>query len=603
MAARRDGGPPPRRCALRSRRGHRVLRARLPEAADETVAAIIDEVPAYADALCGADGRHHQAAVQIALGRLPGAGQRQPRRRPEHPARPDPVTQPTSWAAARRATAVRWTPCSRLPRRRPRGLADLASAAAERRARRAADGAVRRAGLRLHRRALRRQRAGHADELADPRAGPRALPGAAGPHLLAGASPDVLLAAAERAGWQPPVTLTAVLLPAAQVRACLARSTRHPRRRGLPGLDDRRGPPALAAARPRCRRPRVTSPAAADGPHAVVGPARPWTRVRRPTYARPHARCSAPGSLAIVDTEDHLPELVLSADADAFADLRARALAPLRTCCRDRTAAGGDAARVAAAPGPAGRGGGGVVRPLPRQSGTGCRSCGSCTATGSTTPPRCSSSSSRSPDPRLPPSREGHGHQRRHPRIPAGIDPGPRLCSSRLDDKVDSVREMFRRSGEVGPRPARRRLGGDPARAPGRLAAQPRVRRPARAHLALLDVDGLGTGADVLLQRGLPARHARREVPLGAGQARLGRVVGDLGRHRAPDRHRPGDRQGDLGRVADAVPRAQRLHRGDLPHLLLQPALRRHGVDRRAAVRGQGGHRGGRGAAPDADAA
>ncbi|KPI14827.1 putative transcriptional regulator, PucR family, partial [Actinobacteria bacterium OK006] len=33
----------------------------------------------------------------------------------------------------------------------------------------------------------------------------------------------------------------------------------------------------------------------------------------------------------IRDTEDHLPELVLSADVDAFADLRARALAPLRT--------------------------------------------------------------------------------------------------------------------------------------------------------------------------------------------------------------------------------------------------------------------------------
>ncbi|MEW2036171.1 helix-turn-helix domain-containing protein, partial [Streptomyces sp. NPDC005534] len=36
-------------------------------------------------------------------------------------------------------------------------------------------------------------------------------------------------------------------------------------------------------------------------------------------------------SADIRDTEDHLPELVLSADADAFADLRARALAPLRT--------------------------------------------------------------------------------------------------------------------------------------------------------------------------------------------------------------------------------------------------------------------------------
>ena len=35
------------------------------------------------------------------------------------------------------------------------------------------------------------------------------------------------------------------------------------------------------------------------------------------------------------------------------------------------------------------------------------------------------------------------------------------------------------------------------------------------------------------------------------------------------------DRRGDLGRGAAAVPRAQRLRRGDLPHVLLQPADRR----------------------------
>ena len=60
---------------------------------------------------------------------------------------------------------------------------------------------------------------------------------------------------------------------------------------------------------------------------------------------------------------------------------------------------------------------------------------------------------------------------------------------------------------------------------------------------------------------------------------------------------------GDLGRVAAAVPRAQRLHRGDLPHLLLQPDLRRRRRDRRDALRGQGGHRGGHRAPADADPA
>ena len=52
-----------------------------------------------------------------------------------------------------------------------------------------------------------------------------------------------------------------------------------------------------------------------------------------------------------------------------------------------------------------------------------------------------------------------------------------------------------------------------------------------------------------------------------------------------------------------AVPRAQRLPRGDLPHLLLQPARRRRRRDRRHALRGQRGHRGGHRAPPDGDAA
>ena len=39
------------------------------------------------------------------------------------------------------------------------------------------------------------------------------------------------------------------------------------------------------------------------------------------------------------------------------------------------------------------------------------------------------------------------------------------------------------------------------------------------------------------------------------------------------------DRRGDLGRRAAALPRAQRLSRGDLPHVLVQPAARRRRRD------------------------
>ncbi|NKE62924.1 PucR family transcriptional regulator, partial [Lentzea sp. PSKA42] len=74
----------------------------------------------------------------------------------------------------------------------------------------------------------------------------------------------------------------------------------------------------------------------ADRPHllrqltartaVVVGPARPWMRASA-SYARAmRARQVSPD---IRDTEDHLVELVLSADAERR-DLRARALAPLR---------------------------------------------------------------------------------------------------------------------------------------------------------------------------------------------------------------------------------------------------------------------------------
>ena len=143
-------------------------------------------------------------------------------------------------------------------------------------------------------------------------------------------------------------------------------------------------------------------------------------------------------------------------------------------------------------------------------------------------------------------------------------------------------------------RSPRRGLGGDTARSARVVATQPADGRPHAHHLTFLDVDGLGPGAHLLLQRGLPTRHPRQEVPVGAGQARLDGVVGDLARHRPAHREGHDHRRGDLGRVAAAVPGAQRLRRGDLPHLLLQPARRRQRRRGRHALRGHRGHPGGR---------
>jgi DNA-binding PucR family transcriptional regulator len=63
---------------------------------------------------------------------------------------------------------------------------------------------------------------------------------------------------------------------------------------------------------------------------ALVGPARPWMSVRSSYYRalRAGELLNESGPSAI-DTDDHLVELVLGADLEAVADLRARVLAPL----------------------------------------------------------------------------------------------------------------------------------------------------------------------------------------------------------------------------------------------------------------------------------
>ena len=84
---------------------------------------------------------------------------------------------------------------------------------------------------------------------------------------------------------------------------------------------------------------------------------------------------------------------------------------------------------------------------------------------------------------------------------------------------------MAARARHVAPRRRRRarsrgRLGGHTARAAGDLAAEPADRGPDRAHVAVLDVDGLGPGPHVLLQRRLPPRHPRRKYPWALGRPR-----------------------------------------------------------------------------------
>ena len=68
-----------------------------------------------------------------------------------------------------------------------------------------------------------------------------------------------------------------------------------------------------------------------EGRGAIIGPERPWLQVHRSFQRVLRARefLPQPNSRGTLDTDDLLAELLLSADPEALADLRARALAPL----------------------------------------------------------------------------------------------------------------------------------------------------------------------------------------------------------------------------------------------------------------------------------
>ncbi len=166
-------------------------------------------------------------------------------------------------------------------------------------------------------------------------------------ELLAQASVDTLTDTAQRADWAPPETLTAVLLPAARVRGALAALVSGTLATVAPDVVDSDGdevgvllvPDAAGADRTHLLR-------VLNGRGATVGPARSWLAASA-SYRRAvrvHALRTGAGTgdaRAAVDTEDHLVDLVLSADPESLADLRARALEPLasvRASTADRLA-------------------------------------------------------------------------------------------------------------------------------------------------------------------------------------------------------------------------------------------------------------------------
>jgi hypothetical protein len=308
-----------------------VLRSMLPSVAEQTVAAIIVEVPSYASDLSGQMGTNISAAVELAL-----AGFLKLASRPRDADASTPLgpaleaayalgrgearsgrSMDALLAAYRVGARVSWREMAGaaagadMPAATMAKFAELVFAYIDE---------LSAASV-----------AGHTDELSTTgRVRERYLERLSA-QLLSGADAEVLAAGAERAGWPVPHTLTAVLLPVAHVRGALSllpAETLQPRE-DLPGMTEPEETALLLVPdvdgldRSRLLRGLVDR-------HAVVGPARPWTQVRssylRAVRAR-HLQTDCGG--APVDTEEHLATLVLGADPEALADLRARALAPL----------------------------------------------------------------------------------------------------------------------------------------------------------------------------------------------------------------------------------------------------------------------------------
>ncbi|MGZ4490102.1 MAG: PucR family transcriptional regulator [Nocardioidaceae bacterium] len=310
-----------------------LLRARLPAVAERTVAAITVEVPSYANALTGSMGENIRSAVELALGGFLSLAAR-PRGSdpgtPLNPAREGAYALGRGEARSGRsmdALLAAYRIGARVSWR------ELSATAVE--AGLSPDTLARFAELtfayidELSAASV----ADHTDELATTgRVRDRHLQ-RLGHNLLAGQPADQLAASAARADWDPPRTLTAVVLPGAHVRSTVAlldRRTLQPEEE-LPDVEGEDTshlavllvPDAEGSARPALLQ-------ALRGHQAYVGPARPWTRVRDSYLRVLRARgLGLIGDGDVLDTEEHLPALVLTADPAALADLRARVLAPL----------------------------------------------------------------------------------------------------------------------------------------------------------------------------------------------------------------------------------------------------------------------------------
>jgi hypothetical protein len=306
-----------------------LLRRRLPDVANHTIAAVTGEVPSYAAAFGGPMGDTIENAVQMALAgflRLAARGRSGDPGTPLSPALEGAYALGRGEARSGRSADALLSAYRVGARVAWRELAETAVEAGV-----PADMLASFAELvfayidELSAASL----SGHADELETSGRVRQGYLDRLSLGILRGDPADALLAAAERADWTPPRTLTVTLVPSVQVRP--VHGLLDPRTLSTVGeqtVPDGVGVLLVPDAGGRARSGLLRSLA---GRSAVVGPARPWltaaasyTRALRGLDLR-----SGDESTATYDTEEHLADLVLAADAEAVADLRARVLAPL----------------------------------------------------------------------------------------------------------------------------------------------------------------------------------------------------------------------------------------------------------------------------------
>lgn len=300
-----------------------LMREALPEVADQVVAAINAEVPGYAGALAGPMGQTIRRAVQLALGGFLDLA-KEDASSPQAPAIEGAYrlgrgearsgrSMEALLAAYRIGARVAWRDLSHeavdagVDAGQLSRFAELVFAYID---------ALSAASV-----------SGHSDELESSGRLRQRNVERLTRALLAGAGADVATAAAERADWEPPGALVAVVLAESQVaqaRTALDPQTLHP-------TDDVAGVPegsaVLLVPSSGSEAIRLALLRALQGTDAVVGPTVDW--LDAPASLQRAVRCHALGLTGLVDSQEHLAHLLLGSDPKARADLRERVLAPL----------------------------------------------------------------------------------------------------------------------------------------------------------------------------------------------------------------------------------------------------------------------------------